>query len=338
MSSVSDRTAANGARFRPGMPAGHYESWFQRANHPTKPQGFWIRYTIFAPKHRPADAQGELWAIWFDGETGEITAVKQDIPVEDCRFAARGIDVVIADSTLGPDALRGAAASGHDRIRWDLAYTSPTDPLLLLPEAYYDRGFPKAKALVGSPNAVYTGSVEVNGVTQSIDGWVGSQNHNWGSKHTDAYAWCQVAGFDQAPGSFLELSTARVRLGPVWTPWMTLMVLRHGGKEYRLNGMLGAVRAQGRYEPFHWTFSAQDGPVSISGTVSALAEHFVGLPYRNPPGGVKTCLNCKIARCALTLRVAGQPPVSLVSQNRAAFEILTDDNGHGVPVLATVPS
>lgn len=29
---------------------GHYESFFQRANHPTRPLAFWIRYTIFSPK------------------------------------------------------------------------------------------------------------------------------------------------------------------------------------------------------------------------------------------------------------------------------------------------
>ena len=44
---------------------GHYESWFLRANHPHKPQAFWIRYTLFVPADdRPA--LGELWAIWFD--------------------------------------------------------------------------------------------------------------------------------------------------------------------------------------------------------------------------------------------------------------------------------
>ncbi len=333
MSSVSDRDAGNGARFRPGMPAGHYESWFQRANHPTRPLGFWIRYTIFAPKHRPADAEGELWAIWFDGETGEITAVKENIPVEDCRFGARGIDVVVRDSVLGADALTGSASTGSNRIAWKLNYTSPQRPLLLLPEAFYDRGFPKAKALVGSPGAVYTGTVEINGQSKDVDGWVGSQNHNWGSKHTDAYAWCQVAGFDQAPGSFLELSTARVRVGPVWTPWMTLAVLRHGGQEYRLNHLLGAMRAHGAYRPFEWTFAAKQNGVAVSGRISATAQQFVGLPYRNPPGGVKTCLNCKIARCEIELTVNGGAPVSLVSQHRAAFEILTDADDHGVPVL-----
>ena len=63
-------TEWNRSRYDPASTAGHYESWFQRANHPERPLAFWIRYTIFSPKGRPADAFGEIWAIFFDGERG----------------------------------------------------------------------------------------------------------------------------------------------------------------------------------------------------------------------------------------------------------------------------
>ena len=36
-----------------GQPQGHYESFFQRANHPTRPLAFWIRYTLFSPHAHP---------------------------------------------------------------------------------------------------------------------------------------------------------------------------------------------------------------------------------------------------------------------------------------------
>ena len=67
-----------------GQPHGHYESFFQRANHPTRPLAFWIRYTIFSPKDRPNDALGELWAIFFNGETGSHVAVKKEAPPVNC--------------------------------------------------------------------------------------------------------------------------------------------------------------------------------------------------------------------------------------------------------------
>lgn len=55
--------SANWTRYQPGQRAGHYESFFQRANHPTRPLAFWIRYTIFSPAGQPEAALGELWAI-----------------------------------------------------------------------------------------------------------------------------------------------------------------------------------------------------------------------------------------------------------------------------------
>jgi hypothetical protein len=68
---TATRDPWNAARYAPGMATGHYESWFQRANDPSGSRAFWIRYTIFAPRDRPADAVGELWAIVFErSETG----------------------------------------------------------------------------------------------------------------------------------------------------------------------------------------------------------------------------------------------------------------------------
>ncbi|MGD0211555.1 MAG: hypothetical protein ABSC14_11315, partial [Desulfomonilia bacterium] len=60
---------------------------------------------------------------------------------------------------------------------------------------------------------------------------------------------------------------------------------------------------------------------------------FVGLTYYNPPGGTKTCLNSKIASCTLLFKDKEQGTLeTLQAKNRAAFEILTDDAGHGVPI------
>ena len=42
-----------------------------------------------------------------------------------------------------------------------------------------------------------------------------------------------VAGFDGEPQAFLEAITAQVRIGPIWTPHLTLLVLRLGDDEIR---------------------------------------------------------------------------------------------------------
>ncbi len=361
--STTDRDAYNGARWLAGDPAGHYESWFCRANDPDRPRAFWIRYTIFSPKDRPKDAIGELWAIFFDGESRvitsdlrsvtvgrhlqpfagvgmpsrsgatQITAAKSEHPIRACSFGKSDLSARIAEASLDGESLRGEAACGGHRIGWSLRYTTPSEPLLLLDRGLYAAPFPKAKALVGSPHAAYSGTLSVDGVEIPIDGWVGSQNHNWGSKHTDRYAWGQVAGFDDAPDAFLEVATAQVKVGPLMTPPLTVLVLRLDGEELAFNTIGKALRAKGEYDYFRWRFAAGDERTRIEGSIAAAASDFVGLPYYDPPGGTKTCLNSKIARCDLTVRRAGQPVRTLSTRSRAAFEILTSRSDHGVPVL-----
>lgn len=324
----------NHARFC-GQAEGHYESFFLRANHPSRPLAFWIRYTIFCPKGRAGDAMGELWAVFFDGESGRHVVAKQEYPLAACVFDSSAFRVGVGEATLGPNRLRGAVASGGQALAWNMMYEGDAPPVLLLPFKLYQGGFPAAKSLVSLPLARFGGELSVNGEAIDVTGWVGSQNHNWGRRHTDLYAWGQVAGFDSHPDSFLEVATARLRVGPFWTPPLTPLVLRHRKTEYALTGLLQGLRARGSFRYFDWEFKSESAKVDIEGTISAPREAFVGLAYRNPPGGVKHCLNSKIARCTLRFRDkrAGTTE-TLDTQSRAAFEILTSDPDHGIAISA----
>jgi hypothetical protein len=309
------------------------------ANHSTRPLAFWIRYTIFSPRGQPEAAIGELWAIYFDGEKRLISAAKEVFPLQKCAFSKTGLDVRIGEATLVDGALQGQASSGKHTIRWLLEYSNHQPPLFLLPESFYDRGFPKAKAMVGSPGALYRGMLTVNKQEITVDGWMGSQNHNWGSKHTDRYAWGQVASFEEEPEAFLELTTARVKVGSFWLPWMTLIVLRLGSEEYALNGILQSIRAKGKFgygkgKVSSWDFESKVKEVYIKGSITAPSSSFVGLRYFNPPGGQKICLNTKIACCEVYLERPGSSPRRLYTENRAAFEILTEEGDYGVEVVA----
>jgi hypothetical protein len=346
---MSSRDFWNGTRYEPGG-AGHYESWFQRANDPSGRRAFWIRYTIFSPRGRPADAVGELWAIAFDQRSqieggGEgvlphginrdgprIIAVKQVHPIAACSFARDRLEVAIDAARLDDGALRGQAGSRGHAIAWDLGYTGGQEPLLFLPERLYAAPFPRAKTLVGRPLARFTGTLTIDGSALAVDDWVGSQNHNWGSKHTDRYAWGQVAGFDEAPDAFLECSTAQLKLGPLWTPRMSPVMLRLGSETLAWNGLGRAIRARGRYAPYDWQIETSGPAGELAVSISAAAADFVALRYDNPPGGAKICLNSKIARCELTLRRAGKTTV--LRSSRAAFEILDDTAPSGVEPAA----
>jgi hypothetical protein len=311
---------------------GHYESFFQRANHPVEPLAFWIRYTIFNPNNHPEDAIGELWAIYFDGRTNKHVSVKSEFPMSNCQFSKSSLEAQIGESILNDKSLKGLAFSGQDHIKWDLTFSGKETPLLLLPSKYYNISFPKAKALVGLPLASYTGHLTVNEEEIAIDNWVGSQNHNWGSQHTDRYAWGQVAGFDNNLDSFLEIATAQIKLGMIYSPKMTIAVLRHNGIEYLFNSLGKSIMNKATYRYFEWDFELSNGSERLSGKIRADKQNVVGLNYYNPPGGNKTCLNTKIASADVKLTTKDNESIILTTNNRAAFEILTNDTSHGIKV------
>lgn len=324
----------NHARFH-GQTTGHYESFFLRANHPARPLAFWIRYTLFSPKNQPENALGELWAVFFNGETNQHVVAKQEYPLADCRFETAAFGVQIGAAQLGPRLAQGAIANPDRAVAWELAFDGGSAPLLLLPLGLYAGPFPAAKSLVSLPLARFTGTLIVNGEAIPVADWVGSQNHNWGTRHTDLYAWGQVAGFDSEPESFLEVATARLRVGPVWTPPLTPLVLRHRHKEYAFTSLVQALRARGRFGYFTWEFGSRTATAEVAGVITAPRPSWVGLRYYNPPGGSKHCLNSKLASCSLQLRDTATGTVTILkTQHRAAFEILTDDRNHGLPVAA----
>ena len=180
---------------------------------------------------------------------------------------------------------------------------------------------------------VFDGWLEIDGARIAIDGWRGSQNHNWGSRHTDRYAWGQVAGFDGAADAFLECSTARVRVGPLWTPWLTLVGAAHRRTRACAErpARLAARPRPHRRLPLELRQPGARACGSAAGSRRPPSS-FVALRYGNPPGGEKICLNSKLARCELALEEAGRAPRSLRSEYRAAFEILTDEAPPEVPI------
>jgi len=322
---------ANRLRLQAGSSNGHYESYFVRANHAERALAFWIRCTIFSPAGRPHDALGELWAVVFDGEHARHIAVKQAWPLAACRFERDTLAIEMPSAQLGSGHAQGSCESGGHRLGWDLRYAGGQSPLLLLPERFYDGGFPKAKSLVGRPLARFDGSFTADGERIAVQGWLGSQNHNWGRQHTDRYAWGQVAGFDGGHDeSFLEVASAKLRFGPLWTPWITPIVLRHHGREHRLNAFGRALRANASVRGFDWHFASRGGGLRVAGRIHAERGDFVGLRYDNPPGGIKQCLNSKIAQAELTIEHADGSSETLTSRHRAAFELLGDNADHGV--------
>ena len=311
------------------MKAPYYESRFIRANHPDRPQAVWLRETLLLTSAGAASA--DVWVMVFDPEGAGNRALKQPHPIEDAEFGTDPWTARIGDTTLDDSCARGSL-SGPRAATWTLRITGGGEPVKLLTERQYSARFPSAKTQVRSPLARFDGHVTIDDVRLDLDGWTGSVNHNWGRRHTPAYAFGQVCGFDGAPTSSLEIVTARARVGPVVLPAVTLLVFRHEHREFAARSVLAARRTKGDYRPFDWSFSAGFGDVALFGEISGTVGDVIGLNYTDTNGRTKYCYNSAVASCRV--RLSGRDSLELTATRRAMLEILSDARIEDVALLA----
>jgi hypothetical protein len=330
--------------------APYYESRYIRANDPERPHALWLRETLLLPTS--GDAVADVWVMVFDPDGAGNRALKEPYPIDAADYAYDDWTASIAATSIDDRSARGVITGGKSLIagsaggrsaRWDLRITpGDEDPVKLLTDRGYKARFPTAKTMVRHPLAQFDGQLELDDVGVTVDGWTGSVNHNWGQRHTPAYAFGQVCGFDDAPDSTLEIVTAHAAIGPVPLPAATLFVFRHPGLgvppacggEFAVRSIPGSLQTHGRYRPFSWSFGARVGEQMIEGEITAEPADVIGLTYTDTDGDSKFCYNSAIATCRIQVAGKAFERAELVATRRAMFEILTDNRHEAVPLLA----
>jgi hypothetical protein len=332
----------NFVRWDPADRVGHAESFFLKANAPDEPLAFWLKFTILAAPRGARPPKVEVWAVVFDRRGGgeAHVAAKETFLAAEAILGRDRFLFEIGPSRLEPGRTRGEVRSGGHEIAWDLAFSEGAPPLHLFPsEALYEiRAFPRTKDLVPHPDSRFEGTLRVDGREIAVRDWPGGQGHNWGRGHADRYAWALVNAFRGHPGTYFEGASARLRFGPIATPYLTLMILRHGGRTYDFRSPALWWNRSVELRPGRWAFVAASGEARLQGLFLADARDTVGLVYEDPAGARAYCLNSKIGRCRLRLALrAGrrfEHAVTLESADKAALELLVREEGHGVKIYA----
>ena len=219
--------------------APYYESRYVRANHPDRAQALWLRETLLLPT--AGDPVADVWVMVFDPDGAGNRALKQPYPIDAAAYEYDDWTARIGATSIDDQSAQGVVTGGGRSARWDLRITPGSeDAVKLLTDRAYKARIPTAKTTVRHPLAQFDGQVELDDTRLVLDGWTGSVNHNWGTRHTPAYAFGQVCGFDDAPDSSLEIVTARAAVGPVLLPAATLFVFRHAGQEFAVRSILGS--------------------------------------------------------------------------------------------------
>ena len=316
------------ARFpRVPRPAGHYESFYLRACHPSEPLGVWIRYTVHKPPG--AEPRGSLWFTLFDAAAGPPRASKVTLPAP-----ATGADdwIRLGESSFGPGRAEGLAPSERCEAAWELRFESWERPLFHLPlDWMYTARLPRTKTLSPAPAARFDGRLTVDGSEVEVAGWRGVVGHNWGAEHAERWIWLHGLGFDGASeATWIDAAIGRVKLGPLTTPWIGNGALCLDGERHALGGLGRRTRVEERPEACRFTLPGKG--VSVRGAVGAERERFVGWTYSDPDGGEHHVANCSIADMSLDVERRGGPPLSLQTAGGAAYELGMRETDHGIEV------
>lgn len=323
----SSEAPDNALRFA-GRP-GHVESYFLRANHPSRPLALWLKATLLAPLDGPPVA--EAWFIFFDGEQGTTFAHRQTQPFPEASFSGPGapaLEVRAAGLSLSlgtPGAATGTFTAPQGtaslELRWH-ADTSPiARPLSIYPWKLLRTGpFPKSKLLTPFPALRFVGRVRLPGGVVELSDWHGMQGHNWGKEHAFEYAWGQC--LFPAEDVMVEGFSGRVRVAGRTTPRMSALVVRRGARTFRFDTLFDVWRQQAEVGLDTWALTLRSGDGEASLAMDASGKPMVCLGYGNPDGQPSYCFNSKLAKVTLTVRPADDASFTCTSAHGGALEFL----------------
>jgi len=287
------------------MSVAGYQSWFVSARDPGSPRALWIRHTVHRPAQGPASAA--LWCTLIDRGLTERPFVAKQV------FAAQP-----ADGVAGPARFQASASMGQRAARWELEIASAEPPLRpLRPGWLYRAPVPRTKLEATVPDGLISGTLEVDGNVLDVSEWRGTVGHNWGSEHADLWVWLHAADFGTAPEAWLELALARIRVGPVRSPWIAIGALSVGGERIWLGGL--GRRPQIEAQP-----GAMSGRVPSPGAwlelkVSTAKDDAVAVAYEDPSGGSRRVRHAGLASVDLTLHRSGHRDVTM-STSKGVYE------------------
>ncbi len=311
--------------------AGHDESYYLRAAHPSERLGVWIRYTVHK---RPGSLpNGSLWFTLFDAAADGPVASKVTHPPAELGVGDSAW-IEIADSRFEPGRAEGEANSERCRASWELEFDHAADALLHLPRGWmYRAPIPRTKTLSPHPAALFHGHVTVDGRTIELDGWPGMVGHNWGAEHAERWIWMHGIGFEgEGEGTWLDLAIGRVKMGPFTTPWIGNGAISMGGERHRLGGAERTRSTEVRETPTGCEFALAGNGISVRGTVGSDARNFVGWIYADPDGPPHNTVNCSISDMRLSVSRDGAKDVTLESSGGATYELGMRETDHGIPL------
>ncbi len=320
------------ARFPDVAPsAGHYESFYVKATHPTGRRGVWIRHTVHQRPDQPAAAS--LWFTYFDASAPSPRAAKVTVGPEELS-APQEAFIRIGDAILAPGKATGAIETPELGAGWDLHFSDGAEPLHHLPaERLYRTKLPKTKFLSPYPASSFDGRLTIGGEQIDLTGWPGMIGHNWGTEHAERWVWLQASALGGREGDYIDVAAGRIKVGRWTTPWVANGQIVLDGEPLRIGGFLSAYGTEFEEKPSSCKFTLPGKGVRIRGSVEAPdRKDVVGWVYADPKGPEHHTLNCSISNMSLDVERPGHKSTRVEVEASGAYEFGSRDFEHGIPI------
>jgi hypothetical protein len=292
-------------RMRWAFQPGHYEVWYCTLSDPATQTGFWIRYTLEAPKGGHGSPSARLWFARFDARDPSRTfGFSRGFDIGQLRHDVDPFRLRIGDAEIRSDGAKGQFAGENHNVEWDLKWEQSDRVHLMLPTAVYNLKFPDTLALSPNQNVAARGHIIVDGQKYLLDGVPLGQTHLWGRKHAYSWAWSHCNAFEGDRGASLETLSARLRRGPIVLPKLTMLTLYLDGGEpavldFREPWQMPLARSD--YGTGRYHLLAANAEWKIEVELTCRPEDMLMAEYVDPDGEPCYCHNTECADGRVTL-------------------------------------
>ena len=305
---------------------GLYESHYLKANSPDGKRAFWIKHNLLVPRAGPSIA--EFWLIFFTRDQ-EPRVYKRECALDELdiapdRPALRGNGFLFQCESKNGGHGTGQSQGAIADASWDLAISAGLPPLFHFShQRLYTAPLPKKKILTPAPNIIVDGRIQLGDTVTQLERWVGLRGHNWGTEHAYAYAYGNCNLWDDgALDRTVDGFSAKIRLGPVLSPWLSNLVYRGEGRTLAVNRLRHWVNRQVEVTDARWRLPSK----ALDLVMEADPSSYAGLRYRHPNGDESYCYNSKFANVTVK---AGDV---LHTSSCGELEILTPEPLANVPL------